>query len=399
MKFVTLSIIKDHSVSCLNRGEDGVPKTTMFGGTRRSVISSQNQKFTLLHSELFQDMKPRYEITWPTRRIDIFFSDTLPKHCDDPDRIDALNNLAKKAFGKPKMMHKITTYEMSNFVVKVLDWAKDKSNDELRDLARIVAKKDKPGDKKAKTDEELAEDQKKAEVRDVFAVAKIYDKPKAIDVAAQGRMGDPSNPSSRVDSSLYMAYAISTHEVSIQQDFFTAVDALIAEAQEEAGAGHLDNLDYTTGTYFHFSAIDIDSFRKKLEYMEDPAERHQALVDYVKAHVIESCATSSQSRQHSMASNPLPDAVMVEIRDDKRFFSYMNAFEKAIAADADGGYAHPSVVALRDFVMKGYRIFDLLKPATRLWLTTMPDVQFTDGETVNCENLSELIERLVAELD
>jgi len=44
MNVVDLHIIKSFPVSCLVRGEDGEPKTCLYGGCTRARISSQSIK-------------------------------------------------------------------------------------------------------------------------------------------------------------------------------------------------------------------------------------------------------------------------------------------------------------------------------------------------------------------
>src|SRR5690606_9504153 len=75
----------------------------------------------------------------------------------------------------------------------------------------------------------------------------------AVDLALFGRM-IADKPDKNIDAAVQMAHAFSTHAVSTEFDFFSAVDDLQPhESDEGAGAGMLGTALYNSACYYRYA--------------------------------------------------------------------------------------------------------------------------------------------------
>ncbi len=93
----------------------------------------------------------------------------------------------------------------------------------------------------------------------------------AADIALFGRML-ANTPGKNVWAAAQVAHALSVHKVTIEDDFFTAVDDL-NKHDEDAGAGHMGNVEFAAGLFYEYVCIDRDLLVKNLGGKEDLAQR------------------------------------------------------------------------------------------------------------------------------
>ena len=71
-----------------------------------------------------------------------------------------------------------------------------------------------------------------------------------------------SDPSLNYDAAAQVAHAISTHSVQNEFDYFTAVDDLSPE--DNAGAGHLGTVEFSSSTLYRYATVNVDELRASL---------------------------------------------------------------------------------------------------------------------------------------
>jgi CRISPR system Cascade subunit CasC len=162
-------------------------------------------------------------------------------------------------------------------------------------------------------------------------------------VALFGRMV-ADDPSLNTDASAQVAHSLSTHKVSNEYDYFTAVDDLSSE--ESAGAGHIGTIEFNSSTMYRYATVAIHQLAEQLA--EDTV---QAAVQFVRAFV---CSMPT-GRQNTFANRTLPDAVLVTLRNDQPI-NLVGAFEKPVPA-SDEGYVAPSARRLVRHARNVYRQF------------------------------------------
>jgi CRISPR system Cascade subunit CasC len=225
------------------------------------------------------------------------------------------------------------------------------------DLSTAVAAPTPPatteGDKKTKV---KTAKQKKAEAKDAIPaeVAKkvkaIFNGGKAADVALFGRML-ADQPDLSIDAACQVAHALSTNRVSMEMDFFTAVDDLKEKREEEdAGAGMLGTVEFNSACFYRYANIDLDQLTKNLQ--GDATLARQTVEAFLKA-AIHAIPTG---KQNTFAAHNPPSLVLAVVRG-QGLYSLANAFEKPIQPDRQRGLVQNSVRALDTYWGRLARMF------------------------------------------
>ena len=155
--------------------------------------------------------------------------------------------------------------------------------------------------------------------------------PRSVDIALFGRM-TTSATFEDVQASAQVAHAISTTRVEHQFDYFTAVDDLKSDADDDHGAGMIGDVEFNSATYYKYFAIDVDALTENLGGDAETARR--AVVAFLKAAAL---ATPSGKQNTFAAHNP-PDAILVELSDSHVPVNYANAFVGPVRATAGSRY-------------------------------------------------------------
>lgn len=107
-----------------------------------------------------------------------------------------------------------------------------------------------------------------------------------------------------------MAHAVSVHKVSVEDDFFTAVDDL-NDGGEDMGAGHMGETEFAAGLFYLYICIDRQQLIKNLS--DNKALAHRTL-----AALIETAATVAPSgKQNSFASRARASYILCESEDQQ----------------------------------------------------------------------------------
>ena len=136
------------------------------------------------------------------------------------------------------------------------------------------------------------------------------------DIALFGRMV-ASKTELNVDSSCYVAHALSTHKVDMEMDFFTAIDDL--QEETESGAGMMGIIMYNSSCFYRYTVVDLDQLSLNLQGDFDKTK--MILKGFIQASV----HAIPIGKQTSMAAFNLPDFIMATVRKDQPW-SLVNAF-------------------------------------------------------------------------
>ena len=180
---------------------------------------------------------------------------------------------------------------------------------------------------------------------------------KAVNVALFGRMiAEIKDGAMMVDAACQVAHAISTHRVSMESDFFTAVEELkdVAERQgaaQDAGAGLLGNVDFNSACYYRYASLDTkeliggcrESGKSKrpfgLHGDEDLAKR---TAEAFLTAFVEAIPTGKKT---SFAQQNCPSLVFATVRTGGAV-SLANAFAKPVSPGKDQCLIEESIRAL-----------------------------------------------------
>ena len=322
--FIELHILQNFAPSNLNRDDTGNPKDTEFGGVRRARISSQCIKRAIRNEPVFA-VKTEVERADRTKWITRLVVKPLIEAGKAEDQAWAAAEAFANALGigteKDKKTEKPKT--------KVLLYL---SKAEIESIAhKLLAQWDDlmAGLKNGKSP--LLDGM----VKDF--VKPLKDRTSAPDIALFGRML-AEKPELNIDAACQVAHAISTHRVSMDMDYFTAVDDLTTD--DETGAGMIGVTSFNSACFYRYARIDWNLLVKNLGGDADLAKKT------VEAFLLAALRAVPTGKQNSFAAQNPPDFVLGVVRGDGESWSLANAFEKPVKAGREGGYLGGSIEAI-----------------------------------------------------
>lgn len=306
--YLDVHVLQTVPPSCVNRDDTGSPKSAIYGGADRARVSSQSWKKAM--RSMFAEIMPQDCLSKRTKRIVSMVGQEMRDLGILENTEEAAINILNAAGLKIKSSEKGT------------DALFFMSTAQARALAQLAA-----GDPETIKKSPSAEAKKKAKEA-------LKESP-GIEIALFGRMV-ADDPSLNTDASAQVAHSISTHKVSREYDYFTAVDDLSPE--DNAGAGHIGTVEFNSATLYRYATVAIHDLHRYLE--EDTPE---AVTTFLQAFL---CSMPT-GKQNTFANRTLPDAVLVTLRNDQPI-NLVGAFERPVQAgkNNDEGYVEASARAL-----------------------------------------------------
>ncbi|MFH2100109.1 MAG: type I-E CRISPR-associated protein Cas7/Cse4/CasC, partial [Pseudomonadota bacterium] len=221
------------------------------------------------------------------------------------------------------------------------------------------AKEAEPGAKKKKPKKDPAAEALKKELRKAYKPGT-----KAADIALFGRMM-AEHPDMNIDAACQVAHAISTHPVSMEMDFYTAVDDLSPE--DETGAGMMGVTGFNSSCFYRYALLDVDKLTENLGGDAELAKKT------VEAFLRAAVAAIPTGKQNSMAAQNPPDTVMAVVRKDGAPVSLANAFEKPASPRRDKSLVEASTEALGKYYASLSAMYGLRGEVARPVCSTCQD--------------------------
>jgi len=325
--FVELHMIQNFVPSNLNRDEANNPKDCEFGGYRRARISSQcikrairthplfeqttcveNGKRTQrlarwLHSRLLDAGKPQEEV----KAVGLSFAEAYAKKMDNE---------------KTKVLVYMSPQEVKYAVATLLE-----------NWADILPSAKDP----SKAMNKIADD-----------VIKKYEKVAgAPDIALFGRML-ADQASTKLEAACQVAHAISTHAVSMEMDFFTAVD----DISGESGAGMMGYIGFNSACFYRYARIDWRQLVENLRQdraapptPDDIALARRTVEGFLRAAV----AAVPSGMKNAWAQNNPASFLLAVVREDGMGWSLANAFVRPVHPSAKDDLVVASVKSLEAY--------------------------------------------------
>jgi CRISPR system Cascade subunit CasC len=328
-----LHILQNFAPSNLNRDDTGSPKDCEFGGYRRARISSQALKRAARRDGRFQQAIEGLGAI-RTRRLAAEVASRLNGGGPAPQATLKLVAEVFTAGGLDVPMKKGSDDE-SGDNTKILVFASKTTIDNMADVFRESLDPLKGG-----RDSQVRADavQRLAEL--------LVESAHAPDIALFGRMlevGDKTpfgKRNLRVDAAAQVAHAISTNRVSMEFDYFTAVDDLNPEGI--TGAGMIGTVEFNSACYYRYANVDINQLTDNLGGDADLARKT------LRAFVDSSIHAIPTGKQNSMAAQNVPAFVFAVVREGGPW-SLANAFLQPIRPSADSNLEEASAENLADY--------------------------------------------------
>lgn len=345
--FIDFHAIQPIPPANINRDEDGSPKSTVFGGTRRARVSSQAWKRAMRHD--FADHLDDSELGVRTLRMIDQIADrirTLDESFDsDAAQARAVEVLTATGIKVEKVKPRKTNADQAEYSkTGALLFLSNPQIDALAKLA--VASQDKVEKKAAKS---------------------ILQSGNSIDLALFGRMVADA-PDVNVDAAAQVAHALGTHTVVPEFDYFTAVDD--KQSEDNAGAGMIGTVEFNTATLYRYATVNVSLLAANLGSSEASARG----VDAFTRSFITSMPTG---KRNTFANKTLPSFVLAAVRTDQPI-NFAAAFENAVRPD--NGLTANSVRALVGEAKRIYDVYDAV-PAAAFMMSTISteDVKELEG--------------------
>lgn len=326
-------ILQSFPVTCLNRDDVGAPKSAVVGGVPRARVSSQcwKRQVRLALQELGIVSGTR------TKLIAGLIAQACEQQGATPEQAMACGEKIEQIFikkkeskSKKKKQEDVEELEQSSDADEKTDTLLFLSPNEVQTIARAfkeaefnpaVVIKDKDAKKQAKELEQL--------------IGKVNEHIDALDVALFGRMVAQA-ASMNIEAAASFAHAISTHKVTNEVEFFTALDDL----QDEPGSAHMGSLEFNAATYYRYISLDLGQLAQTLG---PDADLKAAVEAFTKALFV---AVPSARQTTQSGASPWEFAKVL-VRRGQRL---QVPFEAAVKAQ--GGYLQPSIAALKDYLGK-----------------------------------------------
>lgn len=328
--FIELHMIQNFVPSNLNRDDTGSPKDCVFGGHRRARVSSQCLKRSIRMHPIFAETT-KVPISKRTHYISVLLQKAL-EDSGKPDETlsDITVELAHALTTKPGKAVKQDSNDPQKTAILYFV-----STKEMDDIAQAIVERWGELTQDDKT-------RKKTIINIVNRIKKTYqEQVGAPDIALFGRMLT-SHPQLDLNAACQVAHALSTHRVSMEMDYFTAVDDVREESQE-TGAGHINTMGFNSSCFYRYARIDWQQLLKNLNNDMELAQR--AVEAFLRASVV---AVPSGKQNSTAALNP-PSLLLAVVRADGMGWNLANAFEKPVAPRHDSSLVEESVRALDDY--------------------------------------------------
>lgn len=352
--FIDFHVIQTVPPSCINRDDTGSPKTAVYGGTLRARVSSQAWKraMRVRFKELFTSDMMGYR----TRKIN---SLVMEKICaENPDfGTDAAEKATSEILGLAGIKADAEKKDVLFFV----------SGLQVETLARLAVE----------YRSDATEKKEKEKIYKKRIESALRDNP-SVDILLFGRMA-ANNPSLNYDAAAQVAHSISTHTISNEYDYFTAVD----DCTEDTGAGHIGTVEFNASTLYRYATVNVGELSRNLK-----ADELKLAVKGFADAFIRSMPTG---KQNTFANRTLPNIVYVTFREDQPI-NLASAFEKPVCAEAGGGYVGKSGKALVSEAQKIYK--DYTAAPLKAWVVGDAEESFADKVT-----FAELLEEIAIGID
>lgn len=314
---VEIHILETTAAGNLNRDDTGSPKTVEYGGVTRARVSSQAWKRPT--RETFRDLLDPCDLGVRTKRIVELLRNRILEQTPQTDAElvakiaeSILSDGAGIKLTKPRA-RKNAAGDAGNELQQsgYLLFMGNRQYDRLADIAVEALAQNDPV--------KFVKSEKKR-------IKQIVSDDRSIDVALFGRMVADATDLN-VDAAAQVAHAISVQAVDAESDFFTAVDDVKQNNDDEsdAGAAMIGQIEFNAATYYRYANVDANRLNDTLG---DASVTAKAAAAFVQAFV----TSMPKGKINTFAQGTLPDLVVVNIRDTQAV-NLVGAFQKPVEPD------------------------------------------------------------------
>ena len=281
--FIQLHLLTAYAPSNLNRDDLGRPKTAKMGNTDRLRISSQSLKRAWRTSDFFyQSLSDHIGVRSRRFARDWVYKPMIDNGISEKIAKESAIKIANQ-FGKVKN-EKSPKDPLSNLEIEQLVHISSNEQQAIKQLVDVlISEKREPSDDEVKL---------------------LRKENSSIDIALFGRMLADS-PAFNIEAACQVSHALGVSTVTIEDDFFTAVDDL-NNNDVDAGSAHLGERGFASALFYTYVCISRDLLLENLNGDE-------ALVEKTLKALTESAAkVAPTGMQNSFASRAYTSYLLIE---------------------------------------------------------------------------------------
>jgi CRISPR system Cascade subunit CasC len=383
-----LHLLQSFPPANLNRDENGMPKSTVFGGRPRARISSQCQKraarlYYQEYGELDNDLFAKRSKNWASKISEQLTEKGIEQSKAEIVAACTISVFTEKKEAKGKVKSKPSKSkankegEQSNKSDTILFLG----NTEIQDILEFLESN------WTEVELSISSDKPSFSSNLITGLKKTVQREnKPGDIALFGRMM-ANLPAAKIHASVQVAHAISVHTLKQEFDFFTAVDELAK--QDSTGADYLDEMGFNASTYYRFCVLDTK------QLIENIGNKELA-ISLATAFAYAFLEAIPTGHQNQCAHHTRPAAIMGVVRKGQPI-SLVDAFEKPVRPYGESSLLDCAVQAL-DSHWKGMTEIYGNKGIEYKGITTLPNLsENLDSLQDSKENsIKELVENAIA---
>ncbi len=284
-RWLQIHVLTPYPPSNLNRDDQGRPKTAMVCGVPRLRISSQALKRAWRTSDVFSTTLAGYIGTRTAR-----FGATIVSHLTErkvsPDIALAAAREVAQHFGKlnpPKDPNPARTRQLAFISPDEQTRAFAAAEQIAKDIksGKFTPTADDDDDNGDSSDNGRRPKAKK-KAGAIAADALLLQADTAADIAMFGRML-ADNAAYNRDAAVAVSHAFTTHRVTIEDDFYVALDDLKPK-EEDVGAGFMGEQGFGSGVFYLYACVNLVQLHKNLDNNAELAGRAcEALIEAMTA--------------------------------------------------------------------------------------------------------------------
>lgn len=321
-------ILQSFPVTCLNRDDVGAPKSAIVGGVPRARVSSQcwKRQVRLAMQEFGIVLGVR------TKRVEALVAEKCIELGASEEQAAKCGKIIASAFVKETKGKKDTDDSMESSSSDDNDTLLFWSQNEIQTIADAFKERDFEADKF------FTKKEKKhwpAELSSIIGKPKRGEALSALDIALFGRMVAKA-AEMNVEAAACFSHAISTHKVSNEVEFFTAMD----DRPDAPGSAHMGSLEFNSSTYYRYISLDLGQLAQTM----GEAGLKKAVEAFTKALFV----AVPNARQTTQSGASPWEFARVFVRKGQRL---QVPFETPVKA-RDGGYLQASIDSLKSYLDK-----------------------------------------------
>ena len=346
-QIIEFHILQSFPVTCLNRDDVGSPKSAIVGGVERARVSSQCWKrFVRLAMHDFG-----VKLAIRSKKIAEFVSKACVELGANSEQAESCGKAIAESFSKDTL-HFFTEGEAAAFANFAQEQEFDATKIKDKDIQKLAKKVLNPA----------------------------ID---GLDIALFGRMVAQA-AELNVEAAASFSHAISTHKVSSEIEFFTALDDLknFGDVENEQGSAHMGSLEFNAATYYRYVSLNLGQLYDSLAGQSLP----EAIEAFTKALFV----AVPSARQNSMSGASPWEFAKVFVRKGQRL---QVPFEKPVSKAKEGGFLEPSIEALNTYLDDKEKMFG------SLFGKINKDIPYTLGKDGNINSIDELVEKLKSHVE